>query len=284
MLLLMMLALPLLATLIAATSEVSAPFVNANAIEASATTPIVEPATTFDHSHGALTRVLSKYVKKDRVAYRALKEERAALDDYIASLEGLTAPEFAAWSREQKYAFWINVYNAYTLKVVIDHYPVKSIRDIKEGSTGVWDLGIVDLAELASGLGQSRLSLNDVEHKILREEFKDARVHAAVNCASVGCPPLAARAFTAEGLDEMLTQQVRTWLADSARNRVVREKNCLEISKIFEWFASDFERDAGGVRQWIAKYAPADVGEWLEAQEKVKIQYLDYSWDLNETK
>lgn len=241
-----------------------------------------EEAGAFDHSHQALTEVLRKHVDGDRVDYAALKEGRAALDAYTASLESVDPGAFGAWTSAERYAFWINVYNAYTLEIVTDHYPLASIRDIERDGKEVWDIPFLDLARLAPGLGKERLSLNDVEHQILRKQFEDARVHAAVNCASRGCPPLAGSAFTAEGLDAMLDAQVRAWLADPSRNRLEAGKNCLELSKIFEWFKDDFVRDGGSVEAWVANYAPAETAAFLKSRDSVKIRFLDYSWKLND--
>ena len=108
-------------------------------------------------------------------------------------------------------------------------------------------------------------------------------MHAAVNCASVSCPALLDRAFTGKQLDAQLDAQVKGWLADTSRNRFEPGENRVRLSKIFDWFEDDFERDGGSVIGWIRRYAPAERQEWL-GTAKIKIKYLDYDWDLNETK
>jgi len=239
-------------------------------------------ALEFDHLHTDLSNVLGDHVHGDRVDYAGLLEERAGLDQYTADLEQVTRGAFDGWSDDERFAFWVNAYNAYTLQIVIDNYPVKSIRDIRRGLTGVWDIKFIDLGELTATSARATISLNHIEHEILRKEYSDARVHAAVNCASVGCPPIAKAAFDAEHLDKQLDRQVRAWLADSARNRVDREGGRLEVSKIFDWFEEDFKRDAGSVAAWVKRYADDDTVAWLTSMEKVKVRHLDYSWKLND--
>ena len=123
------------------------------------------------------------------------------------------------------------------------------------------------------------LSLNDIEHGILRKKFKDARVHAAINCASASCPPLRAEAFVADRLDAQLDEQMRAFVTDGSRNHLVREKNRLELSEIFQWFAEDFERDAGSVKDYLARFAAPEDADFIR---KAKVSYIDYDWDLND--
>lgn len=236
----------------------------------------------FDQEHTLLTEVLRKHVKGDAVDYKALKKDRAKLDAYIAGLEGVTPEQLAKWTREQRYAFWINVYNANVLKLIVEHYPVDSIKDIGSLLRRVWNREFIEMNAHHPAGKDDALSLDDVEHKILRPRFKDARVHAAVNCASVGCPPLRAEAFVAERLDEQLDGQTRAWLADTARNRFDEAQRTLHLSKIFDWFEVDFRRDAGSVQAWVARFAPP-AAKWVAGAEKPKLRYLDWSWKLNDT-
>ncbi len=235
---------------------------------------------SFDHSHAALSAVLERHVEGDRVDYAALAKAPAALDAYLTSLGQVTPEELAGWERDQAYAFWINVYNATTLQVVRDAYPLASIRDIKRDEKEVWDLALVPLPAFAQD--GKRLTLNQVEHEILRPRYEDPRVHAAVNCASEGCPPLLAQAFRAEDLDAQLDAQVRVWLADTTRNQFQRGAKTARVSKIFEWFAADFE-SAGGPKRWIARYAPEGVAAWITGDD-VKLEFLEYSWKLNQVR
>jgi hypothetical protein len=239
----------------------------------------------FDHSHAALTELLRAHVAGDRVDYKALLEQRAALKAYLKRLEAVSPEELTGFSRDQQHAYWINAYNAYTLAKVLSRYPIESIKDLGSLVTSVWDQRWIPLEahhpKGARGKGE-KLSLNDIEHEILRPRYKDARVHAAINCASQGCPPLADEAYVAERLDEQLTRAARAWLADPARNRYDRAKGTLHLSKVFDWFKEDFVRDAGSVQAWVARYAPAAEAEWIAKAEKPKIEHLDYSWKLND--
>ena len=239
------------------------------------------PAGAFDHRHEAWTAILKAHVRGDRFDYAALQKDRAALDRYLRSLEAVTREQHDGWTREQRYAFWIDVYNAYTVSLVAEKHPVDSVKDIGTLWTEVWDLELVPLAHLHPEAKGTKLTLNDVEHRILRPVFRDARVHAAVNCASIGCPPLRAEAFVAEKLDAQLDEQARAWLADPARNRYDRAKGRVEVSKVFEWFEEDFVRDAGSVQAWIARYAPPAEAQWVRDAKKLAVDHLDYSWKLN---
>jgi hypothetical protein len=235
----------------------------------------------FDHEHALWTRTLAAHVLGSRFDYKALGESRGDLDLYLLSLRGVSAEDFATWTRDERYAFWVNAYNAFTVHLVLTRYPVDSIKDIGGVLTPVWKMEFIPLGHLYGEGVVDQISLDTIEHKILRPQFEDARVHAAVNCASESCPPLAAEAFRAEVLDTQLDARVRVWLADSSLNRFDCERKRLELSAIFDWFASDFERDAGSVRAWLARYAPAEVKACLEGSAKLKIETLTYSWKLN---
>ncbi|MCP3920917.1 MAG: DUF547 domain-containing protein [bacterium] len=236
----------------------------------------------FDHEHALFTEVLAQFVAGDSVDYAALKKDRKKLDRYVAALEAVKPAELAKWKREERYAFWINVYNAHVLKLIIDNYPVKSIKDIGSLVKRVWNKEFIDLEGFHPEGKKDLLSLDDVEHKILRPRFKDARVHAAVNCASVSCSPLRAEAFVAARLDAQLDEQVRAWLADPQRNRFDKERRTLHLSKIFDWFEADFRRDGGSVVGWIARFAPAAEKAWISTGDTPKVRHLSYSWKLND--
>lgn len=240
-------------------------------------------AEDFDHSHALWTEVLREHVRDDRFDYAKLKQDRSKLDLYLKQIYAVRPAALESWSRNERYAYWINVYNASAVSLVVSEYPVKSIKDIGGFFSSVWKKEFIPLEPLHPKGDDDALSLDDVEHAILRPRFEDARVHAAVNCASVGCPPLRSEAFVAERLDEQLDEQVRAWLADPRRNRYDRSEETIRVSEIFDWFGEDFERDAGSVEAWIAKYAPADEAAWLKGAQKVRRKYLDYSWKLNDT-
>lgn len=241
------------------------------------------PSGEFDQTHALWTQVLGRGVKGDRFDYKKLGENRDELDRYLMTLVHVTPEEFKGWTREQQYAFWINAYNAFTVQIVLQNYPLKSIKDIGgEGSGKVWDDRFIRLGALFPDAGGEKISLNDIEHKLLRPKFKDARVHAAINCASIGCPPLRAEAFTADGLDDQLDAQVRTWLADSRRTHYDAKTRTVEASELFNWFGEDFVRDAGSVEAWIARYAPSSEAAWMKQSGKIERQAIPYDWTLND--
>jgi hypothetical protein len=254
------------------------------ALLASSIVGLACPRSDFDHSHKLWTEVLAAHVREDAFDYKSLKEDHAKLDTYLGSLEAVMPEEFASWKRKQRFAFWIDAYNAYTVKRVVDAYPIASIKDLGDDKKSIWDQEFIPLGRLWPEAGDRKLTLNEVENKILRPRFKDARIHAAVNCASRSCPPLLEEAFVADRLDTQLDTQVERWLADSERNLFDRKGNRLLVSKIFDWFKDDFVRDAGSVQAWIAARAPEEEREWLESAMDLKIEYLDYSWRLNERK
>ncbi|MCE9594066.1 MAG: DUF547 domain-containing protein [Planctomycetes bacterium] len=237
----------------------------------------------FDQSHRVWTEVLAAHVKGDRFDYKELQANRAKLDQYLGALQSVTRDEFERWTKEQRYAFWINAYNAYTIHLIVKSYPLDSIKDLGGLFKSVWDKPFIPLGHLFPDAPKKELTLNNIEHDVLRPKFVDARVHAAINCASRGCPPLRNEAFVAEKLDAQLDGQVRAWLADTNRNRFDQTKSKAQVSEIFSWFKEDFVRDAGSVREWLARYAPEDQGKWIrEAGKELDVSYLDYSWKLND--
>ena len=239
------------------------------------------PPPAFDHEHSGWSAVLKAHLVGDDFDYAALKKERAPLDSYLRALEAVEPEAFAAWKRDERYAFWINAYNAYTIRAVVDAYPVKSITDIGSKEETVWDRRVIPLGRLWKKGKGAKLSLNQIEHELLRPEFQDARVHAAVNCASEGCPPLMERAFRAATLDEDLDARTRAWLADPKRNRFEPGRKRVHLSRIFEWFREDFTRGEQTLGQWLAKYAPEAQRAFLESGE-FEVRYLEYDWALND--
>jgi hypothetical protein len=247
-----------------------------------ASSPAAKQSDDFDHTHALWTRVLEVHVRPDGFDYAGLKKDLRTLDAYLATLKGVTPETLKGWTREQRFAFWINVYNAHVVNLVVKSYPLQSIQDLGGLMTTVWNREIIPLAKLHPEGENDKLSLDDVEHKILRPRFEDARVHVAVNCASESCPPLRAEAFVAERLDEQLDDQARKWLANEALNRYDRTGTRVVVSKLFEWFARDFMRDAKTVQAWMARYAPAEHQRWIASAKKLKFDFLEYSWKLND--
>lgn len=223
-------------------------------------------------SHAIWNDLLRRHVKSDGfIDYKGFIRDSVEFKQYLALLSS-AKPDSKEWTREDKMAFWINAYNAFTVKLVADNYPVASIKDIKRGIAfvnSVWDIKFIRI-------DGKTYDLNNIEHSILRPKYKDARVHAAINCASLSCPQLRKEAYTAEKLNAQLTDAMRSFVNDPLRNRVSTNK--AEISAIFKWFGGDFNRDAGSVRAYINRYADKKLSP------EGKISYLDYDWRLNESK
>lgn len=246
--------------------------------------PVALPSSApraFDHSHRLWDGILRRHVHGDAFDYAALAKDRGDLDAYLRTLHAVTPEQLASWSREQRFAFWINTYNAHTVQKVVDHYPIRSIKKLSGafGLNSVFDDRFIDMPALHPAGKKKKLSLNDIEHEILRKRFKDARVHAAINCASRSCPPLRNEAFVADRLDRQLDEQMRAFLADSSRNRYDHAKGILWLSKVFDWFEEDFVRDRGSVRDYVLAYCPEDERDFVR---NAKIRYLDYDWSLND--
>lgn len=218
-------------------------------------------------SHQLFTQVLKNVVDEDgMVNYKTLKASPQKLDTYLNLLQKQT-PD-SDWSRHEKMAYWINAYNAFTLKVITQHYPLESITDIEvDGAENIWKKKFIVLE------GKS-FSLDQIEHQILRPKFKDPRIHFAVNCASFSCPKIWDSAFDAEKLDEQLTQRTKAFLNDEERNEI--SPNSLKLSAIFNWFKSDFTQN-GTLIDFLNKYSEVNINS------SASISYLDYDWSLNES-
>lgn len=221
-------------------------------------------------THEKWDTLLKKHVAPDGfVRYKDFVRDSAALNEYLRLLES-AHPSDKAWTREEQMAYWINAYNAYTVQLILRNYPVESIKDIKRGLAfvnSVWDIKFIKIQGYT-------YDLNNIEHNILRPVFKDARVHAAINCASYSCPVLRNEAFTAERLNEQLDDAMRRFVNDPLRNQITTEK--AQISEIFKWFRGDFERDAGSVRAYLNRYSAVKIAD------RADISHLDYRWSLNE--
>ncbi|MEP0986151.1 DUF547 domain-containing protein [Ekhidna sp.] len=224
-------------------------------------------------SHNAFDQLLQKYVEDEgMVDYKGLKAERSELKSYLSTLEN-NAPQ-KSWTRDQKLAYWINAYNAYTLELILEHYPVESIKDI--GSTikipfvsTAWDIKFINI-------GGEEYDLNNIEHGIIRKDFDEPRIHFALVCAAVSCPKLQNRAYLPEKLDEQLTKAAKEFLSNPAKNRFKNE-NQATLSKLFNWYGGDFKND-GTLIEYINRYAPTKLSK------NADIDWMDYNWNLNEQK
>ena len=216
-----------------------------------------------------------------------LQNRPGGAEKYLDALSAVSEADYRRWSKPQQLAFLINAYNAYTVELILTRYPdLKSIKDLGSVLQSPWKKTFFTL------LGQER-SLDDVEHGLIRAPgaFDEPRIHAAVNCASIGCPMLRAEAFTADQLDAQLEDGMRRFLADRTRNRFDAAGNTLSVSKIFDWYQGDFEQGHQGFTSLdatFARYADA-LGDTPQARDAIrkggsKIRYLDYDWALNATK
>lgn len=238
-----------------------------------------DQSSTMTVDHSAWGALLAKYVKPspdgiNRFAYGAVMAgDKLALKAYLARLQGT---KVTALARDEQFAFWINLYNALTIDVVLDHYPLKSIRDIRLGFSifgGPWGKSLVTVE------GKD-LSLDDVEHAILRKVWRDPRVHYVVNCASLGCPNLMAKAFTGATLDAMLTRGARDYVNHARGVQVSGNK--VRLSSIYSWYAKDFGPNQGALIAHLQQYASPELAAQLSTVDT--ISGYDYDWSLNDAK
>ncbi|MFY7806184.1 MAG: DUF547 domain-containing protein [Limnoraphis robusta] len=240
-------------------------------------------AATEPFSYQNYQQILSTYVDENgNVNYKALKENRQNLDKFNASLATLSPQSFENWTEKEKIAFWINAYNSLTLLAIIENYPTKSIRDIP----GVW-------TKLQFNVMGKEVTLDEIEHKILRVQFNEPRIHMGLVCASIGCPLLLQEPYTGDKLDEQLDEQTRKFIALNQNFKIDQQNNQVYLSSIFKWFGEDFipsfnaqEKFMGSdkeraVLNFISQYLNESEQKYL-INGKYKIKYLDYDWSLND--
>ena len=211
-------------------------------------------------NHDNFDAILRKYVASNGdVNYAGIKADQAALNNYLGELE---AADVSTMSRKEKLAYWINAYNAYTIKLITDNYPLGSITDLEGGKP--WDKKWIKL-------NGKTLSLNNIENDIIRPQFNEPRIHFAVNCAAKSCPPLLNRAWTAKNLEANFEKQTKAFVNSSSFNQI--GGSSATVSKIFEWYAVDF----GDLVTFLNKYSSTklDAG--------ATISYKDYNWSLNKS-
>ncbi|RNC84152.1 MAG: DUF547 domain-containing protein [Winogradskyella sp.] len=233
-------------------------FSNTNTETVKPLTEAKKPVEAFNHS--SYHQLLQTHVSKEgNVDYDAIKNKRIVLTEYISSL-GENLPE-DTWSKEDKLAYWINAYNALTIDLILRHYPLNSIKDIKDPwKQRFWQLG------------DKWYNLDEIEHQILRK-MDEPRIHFAIVCASFSCPKLQNEAFTAGNLEDQLTNATEEFLSDTSRNEISEDN--LKLSKIFKWFAKDFKTN-GTLIDFLNQYSD------IEISAKAKRSFKDYSWDLND--
>lgn len=246
-------------------------------------------AANLDHNYAAWNSLLAKHVswlpgnKQTVVNYTGFQKDRDSLKQVLAEWSAVSQTEFNSFNKNQQMAFLINAYNGFTVELILTQYPgIKSIKDIGSLFSSPWK------QEFFTLLGQKR-HLDWIEHEQLRPNYKEPRIHAAVNCASIGCPALRNEAFTATKLNAQLDDGMRRFLSDPSRNRVKNGE--LQVSPIFKWFAEDFEKGHLGfkeVKDVFAKWAK-DMSNSPEIVDKIAskslpIAYTEYDWSLNDAK
>ncbi len=219
------------------------------------------PVEAFIHT--PWTKLLQKHVSENgNVNYKGFKQDTETLRLYLKELAENIPNE--DWSKPDELAYWLNVYNAFTIKLIIDHYPLKSIKEI-ENLKKPWDHRFIKI-------GKKWYTLNDIEHKILRK-MNDPRIHFGINCASVSCPPIFNKAFTAQNVDKELERLTFDFINDPDKNSIT--PNQIRISKIFSWFANDF-KSKGTLIDFLNTYSK------IKIERTAKKSFKKYDWNLNE--
>ena len=228
----------------------------------------------FDHSHKRFDHVLKKFMKDGLVDYSGLKANSGELHRYLDELSTPSETDFGKWTEKEQLAYLINLYNATTLRLIVDHYPVKSVKDIGNLLKGPWDQPVVRL------FGR-KATLNTIEHDLLRKNYEEPRIHFALVCAARSCPPLRSEAYTAGKLDEQLNDQGRKFLSTPEKNSVNVGEKTIYLSLIFKWFGEDFSKKSGSVLSFVKIYFRPEISKELD-NKNFKIKYTRYDWSLNE--
>jgi hypothetical protein len=221
--------------------------------------------------HSLYARLLAQYVINGRVDYSGLKKEESLLDDYLKVLETTDTQQL---DRSEQFAFYINAYNAWTLKLILSRYP-----DVHS----IWDMGgrifNKPFQKKIARIDGDTVTLDHIENDILRPRFKDPRVHFAINCAAKSCPPLRSEPYTGAMLDRQLNEMAASFINSPTANRL--EGETFYVSKIFKWFSDDFRPD---VLTFFFRFATADLkARLISLKDRMEIRYLDYDWSLNDT-
>ena len=234
--------------------------------------PLLTVAQSKPPSHDIFDRLLKKNVTADgKVNYKAFIKDSVELNKYLAILSG-TPPDEKTWSKNEQMVFWINAYNAFTIKLITKYYPLKSIKDI---GTGI-QIPFVNTPWTVRffKIGNDRMDLDNIEHGRLRKKFDDPRVHMALVCASKSCPILLNEAYDVRRMDEQLAKQATAFLADPFRNKMSTDKP--QLSMLFKWYGGDFSKNGGSVRGFVNAHST------IKIKADAKISYLEYDWGLNE--
>jgi hypothetical protein len=231
----------------------------------------------MDHEHISLSKQLEKYTTtmngQTHVLYGKWKKEGAAeLSQYLRGLSAVTKKEYDSFNSDQKLAFLINSYNSFTVKLILDHYPVKSIKDTGTLITSPWKKKFFTL------FGED-FHLDRIEHDMIRKDFKEPRIHFAVNCASIGCPSLLRKSFSTKNLEQDLAKAEAEFFKNPMKFRT--KGNAFEVSKILDWYGDDFRKTYASLETFLALKA-REYGASPEIDpKKVRVTFMDYDWNLN---
>ncbi len=258
------------------------PCISAVTAPAPAAAAVEETCAPFDHSHAAWTAFLGEFVADGRVDYRRLHadaEARARLEGYLAALGAACPDAYATWSEPEQIAYWINLYNAATVALVVAEYPIASIRVIGWLPHAAFRRDFIRSRLVDNG--DAEFSLDHIEHRILRKRYREPRIHFALVCAAVGCPDLSGEAWRGDTLDTRLDTATRRYLAAAKGSRYDEQTHTLHLSAIFKWFADDFERSDGSVSAFVVRHLSSDAASRVTEPE-LTVRFLDYDWSLNE--
>lgn len=253
--------------------------------------------SAFDHSHTSWDSLLREHVSGGLVDYQSLLGDEQRLDQYLSELDSISRKEVDGWNRREQLAFWINAYNAFTVRVILDHYPIDTWtfkglvvpRNSIIQIPGVWK-------KLSWKVAGQLLTLDQIEHSIIRPNFDEPRIHFSIVCASIGCPDLRSEAFTPSKLESQLQEQAVVYMRNTSKGvRFDFEEKRICVSQIFKWFTKDFviesaEEDelpyqSGNTKlilSFIKPYFPDEESQALFMSKDLDFDYLSYDWSLND--
>lgn len=221
-------------------------------------------------SHSSWDALLKKHVdEKGMVNYKGFIKDSLELNEYLSILES-SHPNKEKWTDQEQLAYWINAYNAFTIRLIIRNYPVESIKDIAGGIPFIntpWDVKFIHIE------GET-YDLNNIEHGIIRKEFEEPRIHFALVCAAMSCPRLRTEAYTASKLDKQLDEEATYFFNNAEKNKIATDKATL--SKLMKWYSGDFKDAAPDIITYVNRYSKTQMAS------NATIEYMDYSWKLNE--
>ncbi len=253
---------------------------------------------SFDHQHPKWAELLEKHVRgvsqpsiallgsevllSSTISYKGVQEDEDLLDSYLAQLKAVTLEEFQAWSDDYKLAFLANAYNAFTVKLILNHYPLHSIMDIESGKA--WKIRFFKLLGMSAhldyleqDLARNKKSGDGIDIKL------EPRLHFMFNCASIGCPALQKEPFLGDKLEEQMERATLGFLQDGSRNRYDKRTKTLHLSKIFKWYGGDFGKSNSAIKAFVAERIGATEEEKAAIRHSsTRIRFLEYNWTLNE--